>query len=72
MMSTIHLHINANGQAVVSATEDPHAVTVATFVADKPQITREQALVEIGANEQIVEMITVPNGFIVTTILTTP
>jgi hypothetical protein len=71
-MSTIHLHINANGQALVLATEDPNPVTVATFVADKPQITREQALVEIGANEQILEMITVPNGFIVTTILTTP
>jgi hypothetical protein len=70
-MSTIHLHINANGQASVSATEDPNPVTVSTIVADQPQITREQALVEIGANEQIVEMITVPNGFIVTTILTT-
>jgi hypothetical protein len=69
-MSTIHLHINANGQALVLATEDPNPVTVATFVANKPQITREQALVEIGANEQILEMITVPNGFIVTTILT--
>jgi len=70
-MTTIHLHIDALGQALVSATADPLPTSVAAHVADTPQITREQALALIGSREQIVEMITVPGGFVLTTILTT-
>jgi hypothetical protein len=72
VMTQIHLHICANGQATVSATADPMPTMVSAHVADTPRITREQALAQILSREQMVEMITVPGGFVLTTILTTP
>lgn len=70
-MSTIHLRIDGVGQAVVSATADSDPIRVSHHLADAVPITREQALAQIGSQEQILDMITVPGGFILTTLLTT-